>query len=102
MKEDSLAVKLWKLVGLLTLIPVSIYLGAYTMQHLWDWFVVSVFHLPTLSIVQALGMSLIIAYLTKSTDYSVQREDAEKSRLINSILKPLAVLGVGYLIHSYM
>ena len=101
-EEDSLAVKLWKLVGILALIPISFFLSAYTVQSLWEWFVAATFNLPLLSIAQALGLSLIIGYLTKSTHYYVDKEGAHTSRLINSILKPLVVLGVGYLIHSYI
>ena len=99
---ESLAVKLWKVVGAFTLLVASIFLSAYTVQHLWQWFVVPLFNLPLLSIMQALGLGLFVSYMTKQREYYVEKEDAYKFRLINSIMYPVMALGVGYLIHSYM
>ena len=100
--EDTLALKLWKLLGALVLFAVSIYLSAYTAQYLWQWFVVPVLSVPVLSILQAMGFAMFVRYLTKSPTYYVEREDAYKDKLIHSIMHPVLALGVGYLIHSCM
>lgn len=100
--EESLAVKFCKLLGLIVLLGVSITLSAYTVQHLWKWFVVPIFNLPLLSIMQALGLGMFVSYMTKQREYYVEKEGAYKNRLINSIMYPVMALGIGYLIHSYM
>lgn len=37
----------------------SMILGGFTFQKLWEWFVIPVFNLPYLSIVQCLGLFLL-------------------------------------------
>jgi hypothetical protein len=101
-EEDTLAVKLWKLLGALVLFAVSIYLSTYTVQHLWQWFVVPLFSVPVLGLLQAMGLAMFVRYLTKGPTYYVEREDAYKDRLIHSIMHPVLALGVGYVVHLYI
>lgn len=40
--------------------------GGYVLTCLWGWFVVPTFALPPLTLAQAIGVSLIVGYLTNA------------------------------------
>ena len=44
--------------------------SGYTLSILWEWFVVPTFNLPKLNIPSAIGLALIINYLTTSHEPS--------------------------------
>jgi hypothetical protein len=52
----------WVTFGLTTMVGLTLLRGAL-LQLLWGWFVVPVFHLPSLSLVQALGIALVVTFL---------------------------------------
>jgi hypothetical protein len=57
----------WSLVVLGFMVGVTILRGAL-LQLLWTWFVVPVFHVSPLSLVNALGIALIATFLTYQYD----------------------------------
>lgn len=89
-----------------------------TVSILWGWFVVPLFHLPMLTIPQALGLSLAVKYLThgqpqvdqttkeKSVELKTPEEKADAAArvvgaLFEPILRALAALGSGWVIHTF-
>ena len=65
---------------------------------LWGWFIVPVFSLPALTIVQAIGVALIITFLTRhsiSSDSSKDWTEAIGSAFGMSIVYPLITLVIG-------
>ncbi|NYS09362.1 hypothetical protein PBR31_00049 [Xanthomonas phage PBR31] len=54
------------LLGTLAFIPLFIVLDGWVLSIIWGWIAVPVFHLPVLSIAQAVGITSIITYF-KST-----------------------------------
>ena len=90
--------------------PVVILVGAilkgFVLSVMWSWFMVPTFSLPEISTVQAIGIALVISYLTH------QRVDCEKPKreyseliagaVIDAILTPLFVLFIGWFVHLFM
>jgi hypothetical protein len=85
----------------------STLLGAFTLATLWAWFAVSTFPtLPVISVVQALGIGLVVAYLTRHispADIEAIRDnpDYKTEAHLLSWFKPLFFLTVGYIIHLF-
>jgi hypothetical protein len=83
----------------------STILNGYVLSILWKWFIVTIFNLPTLSIISAMGVSLVIRYLTGNMDISTDEEEALTSIITNlliSIIRPFIALLFGYIIYSFM
>ncbi len=86
---------------------VTTLLEGYVLSVLWRWFMVPILGLPALSVVQAIGIALVVAMLThqKSHDYP---EDKEKSIakqvaiILAPFLGPLTALLMGWVIHQFM
>ena len=81
-------------------ILVAILLGGFVIQTLWGWFIVTTFGLKSLTIAQAIGLSLVTHYLTynSSTDSS---EDVKNS-VIRTACIPIISLVVGYIVHFFV
>lgn len=58
-------------------IPIGI-LNAYVLTNLWEWFIVPITTLPTLSIVQAFGLSWVISFFKIRINNKVQKYDMTK------------------------
>lgn len=78
-------------------------LSGYVLSILWAWFITSTFGLPALTIPVALGIMVVVSYLTKQADFNNQdREDYMKRVNMLAIVKPLGALAVGYVIKMFM
>lgn len=79
--------------------------NGYAISVLWGWFITPVFGLPILNIPQAIGLGLIITFLTQAIDCR-KDEDDTKTQIIKSIfiiiLRPLFALLIGYIVHLFM
>lgn len=80
--------------------------GGYVLTVLWAWFIVPTFHLPPLSLVAAIGMSMVIGYLTSHIDMEHKSEigwgQRFANRIVVALLKPLFALFFGWIIHLFM
>lgn len=94
-------------VGLIVLMAFSAVFSGYALSVLWGWFIVPIFHLPQLSITAAIGISLVIGYLTHQIINDPKDSDrsfAEKIGVATaySILKPGSALLIGWVVHLFM
>jgi hypothetical protein len=97
-------------IFVLGLLALSIALGSmwrgYVFSVLWGWFIVPIFHLPALGIASAIGIALVISFLTYqvSTPHGDDQGVAEKlsSNLTLSFLYPLICLLVGWVVTWFM
>ncbi len=85
---------LWILLG----IPL-IALRAYVITRLWEWFAVPVFGVPTLTILQAYGLFLIINAVVAKWSEDPKLTDEEKverdfHKLIFAIMFPFVMWGL--------
>lgn len=90
----------------LTIIVVA--LQAFVLQQLWTWFVIPTFHLTALSIPTAIGLILIlriakgdnVGYVKPFEEQSKAEKQQSIQQSIGSLLSPLFILFVGWLVKS--
>lgn len=77
----------------------------YVLSILWVWFVVKTFGVEPLSLPSAIGLSLIVSYLTHQMDFRKdERTTAEKflSAMFAQTLWPALTLLSGWIINHWM
>jgi uncharacterized membrane protein len=90
-------------LGLIAYIGFLAVVRGWVLCWLWLWFIVPVFGLPHLSIVQAIGFSLVVNFLTASL--SEMKEEDKKpvsERAINGLIFNFIALGIGYIVHLFL
>jgi membrane protein CcdC involved in cytochrome C biogenesis len=102
--------KMLSCVGVLVLIvlalTINVLLDGFALATLWGWFVVPVFHVPSLSVIQAIGFGLVMTVLTKQFNES-KSEKQSSTEAITRIFTyavgiPLFYLCFGWVIHLFM
>ncbi|OGL32324.1 hypothetical protein A3F64_03165 [Candidatus Saccharibacteria bacterium RIFCSPHIGHO2_12_FULL_42_8] len=95
-------------VGLIgALIGISSILNGWVLSILWGWFVVPTFDAPDISVVQAIGLALVVRFLTHSrsieeSDDSMSKEEKLQKAAIVAIASPLFALFFGWIVHFFM
>jgi hypothetical protein len=79
---------------------VGIILRGWVLSILWAWFIATQFGIQEIQIVHAIGLSLIITYLTKTPSTSVNFRDVDM--YIGIIILPFIVLGMGWIVKLFM
>jgi len=98
-----------KIIGYITsfivvIVFASIWSG-YALSVLWAWFIVPAFGLPMLSIPAAIGVSMIVSYITHQTIPSDKEESSfEKitKGILEATMKPAFALGFGWIVKSWL
>lgn len=98
-----------KFIGYVTVIIGLMFFSAmfsgYALSVLWGWFISPYFNAPELSIPLAIGVALIVQYLTH------QQEKAESGRDISDVLmegaaraitKPAVAIGMGWFVTLWL
>ena len=85
-------------------IVVSMLLDGLVLRALWGWFVVPTFGIPALTLVQAIGIGLIVSLLimTQGTQSTKSFEDQAIDSLGWTIVKPLMFLFLGYIVYLFI
>lgn len=107
-KKDSLAV-----VGLTLLMVVpAIIWGGYALSVLWGWFIVTAFNVPALSVVQAIGVSMVFHLplssvarehtLKKLTEPDESPADRMIGVISHWIAVPLTALAFGWVVKQWL
>ena len=96
------------IIGVIGFIAVSFLnyiLNGFALTVLWGWFIVPVFGLPVLAIVPAIGLVLVVGFLThrvtKKSD-SKSTSDMLVEALIASLLNPLVFLLIGWIVTLFL
>jgi ABC-type Fe3+ transport system permease subunit len=81
--------------------------NGWALMTLWGWFISETFALPALSIVQAIGISIVVGFLTSK--YSdTQHKDESKGweaffkTASYSIIGPVVAVAVGWIVKGFM
>lgn len=97
------------IIGLLASLVGWVVLGAilrgWVLSIMWNWFVVSTFGLPALSIAAAIGVSLVVGLMTYQYIYTEDdRSDSSKiaAGLGVNIGGPLVVLLMGWIVKQFL
>lgn len=96
---------LGSIAGVTALLVLRVILSGWVLSVLWGWFLVPTLDLPQISIVQALGISLVIGYLTHQY-IDCQKPERKKSEEIAAgiimLIYPLIALFIGWIFHLFM
>ena len=80
-------------------------LNGWALTKLWAWFIVPTFGLEQLTIVAAIGLSLVVKYLTMQIKIN-DKEKPYSETLMNSVIistvKPLMALLIGSIVKMWM
>lgn len=68
---------------------------------MWFWFMVPIFHLPVLSIPQAIGISMVVSFVTKNFEIDETPPDAKKAfkAFYHGTLKYAVTFAMAYIVH---
>lgn len=83
---------------------VGVIMRGWVLTILWSWFITPLFSLKEIGIVNAIGLSIVAAYLTKQTTHCEdKRESHEKiiEMLLSPFLSPLFALAIAWVVHSF-
>lgn len=80
------------------LIPVSIAFSGYVLMCLWSWFVVPIFNLPNLDMIQSAGVLTVSMFLRSTVKQQLDTSDI----IVSVFAKPLMFLGIGFVISLFM
>jgi hypothetical protein len=87
-------------VGILALVALSAIVNGWILGILWAWFIIPVFALPALNIPQAIGLGMVVSYITF---HYTKDEDTGWSRVVLTlIMRPIVALGIGYIVTLFM
>jgi hypothetical protein len=89
------------LIGIPALLAVTAIWRGYVLSILWGWFAVPAFGLPTLSIPLAIGLALIVGYLTADSTLERKRQGFGAAMAV-SLLGPAFVLLVGWIVSRFV
>ncbi|MEK9171051.1 MAG: hypothetical protein AAB789_01925 [Patescibacteria group bacterium] len=87
-------------LGLIALMIVAYLLNGVALKLLWGWFMVPTLGLPVISLVQAIGIGIVIGFLTQQ--HIPRDEDAKKELLVFEVLTPVLAIAVGWIVHLFM
>jgi len=85
------------------LLVLTTMIGGYVFLKLYEWFVVTTFHAPAITITQAIGLMLFIGYIKPKSTTKGEKFDAKKFTVwfIEMVGMAALVLGIGYLIVQF-
>lgn len=76
------------------------------ISQLWNWFVAPTFGITTLSLVQSMGMALLLSYFKKDIFTEKKEEDTEEQYafriLIQSALRPIVAVIFGLILTMFL
>lgn len=101
-KSDDGALAVFGCFGLIAAFPIMAMLNGYALAVLWGWFVVPVFRLTALSVVQAIGIAMVVSYLTQSSSSAIDKSDSWWEPFAKMAMKPLFALAFGWVVKQFM
>lgn len=100
-------------VAVLALTPVlfgvvalSAIINGWVLSILWGWFIVPVFNIPAISVEQAIGLAMVVSYLTyQHINADSKRKSKGESTVelfVALLARPLITLLFGYILHLFL
>jgi hypothetical protein len=92
------------LIFLVPIMTIALYiLNGWVLSQLWQWFVVTTFNLRPLSIPEAIGIAMVVGFLTH--EYNDSKKEEHKGwavvvPLLMAFVGPLITLLAGYILYS--
>ena len=79
----------------------SIAINGFVLERLWEWFVVPL-GAPPITFVHALGIAILFGAFGLTKAPNVDKEKASWGKATTSILTPLMLLGLGWILYQFM
>ncbi len=96
-------------IGMVLVIVLMVVIGSlmngWALSILWKWFVIPIFTLPSLSIIQAIGVSMVVGILTSHSstiDSSKEWTEIINTYIGRAIVYPIMVVGIGWIVSSML
>lgn len=70
------------------------------LKLLWNWFMVPTFGMKALSLVQAIGVGIVVGFMVQQ--HIPRDEDARKDMMVHIIFMPIITIIIGYIAHLFM
>lgn len=92
------------ILGGVAAVLLSVLWGGYVGSILWEWFVVSAFGLPKLTVSQAIGISITMTFFGRGLrDHNASSDDDALMRtFVVGFAFPLVGLLVGWLVKGFL
>lgn len=92
------------MVIILSIIFVLLYsiLNGWAFSVVWEMFMVPIFHVPALSIAQALGVGIILNWYSTAAHINTNDSKELLSNALNVLLKPIIAVVFGYVLLQFM
>ncbi len=93
------------MVYLFVLMPLGVMWSGFALSKLWAWFLVPALGVPPLSIPAAIGLALVVSYMTyQGTNADKDRNTTERviDGALTLALKPAIALGFGWVVAQWM
>lgn len=96
-------------VGYLILTVVGVAMDGWALSKIWNWFIPPIFALPTLQIMQAVGVSLTFQLFIRTNklkrESSDTKFDSDTEKLVYNVLEivfvPLFSVGVAWIVLQF-
>lgn len=83
---------------------VGLLMDGLVVYKFWSWFIVTVFDLPNLLYWQAVGISLIVSYMTyhHTEDDTATTVQIASRTFFHALFYPLIMLGLGAIVYQFV
>jgi high-affinity Fe2+/Pb2+ permease len=86
-------------IGIPLLLAASSIWRGFALSILWGWFIVPVFGLPALSIPFAIGLSLVVGFLTDHVD---DKDGDWSAAVYKAAIGPAVALLIGWIVTKFI
>lgn len=87
-------------------IVVSSVMNGWVLSILWGWFISPIFNVPNISVLAAIGLSLVAGMLTTSNSSDGEKRkdttDLIATVLSRAVISPLLTLFIGYIVNVFI
>lgn len=94
------------LLAMFGLIAVGYIWSGYILKILWGWFIVPIFGMPALQLAPAIGLAIVVGYLTHQYIPKVKKEGNSLDQMWHGLgymaLRPAMALLVGWIVKAWM
>jgi hypothetical protein len=95
-----------KIVPFLVVITLGVIYSGYALSIMWGWFLVPALGAPAISVSYAIGITMVVRYLTSGTETEPDDGKSSMEKLIKhiviAVLKPSFALAFGYIVTLFV
>lgn len=109
MKEDKFSSCVGIIASLVVVLVVGTLIDGWALSKIWNWFMPPIFHLVSLTLWQAIGVSMVFEIFTRTNKKASNKSDSSSktvgelvlSRLIEVTVVPLLSVGIAWIVLQF-